>query len=77
MRRGGVLPEFLEVVVGADRRLHDVDHDVAAVDQYPFARLLALDADDRRAGLLQLVADMGARAFTCRFDSALAMMIES
>ena len=36
--------------------LHDVDDDVPAVDQHPLAGLLAFDADDRGAGLLELVA---------------------
>jgi len=35
-----------------------VDDDVAGVDQHPLARLLALDADDPGAGLLQPVADV-------------------
>ena len=58
----GVRPQLLEVVVGAHRGLHHVDDDVARVDEHPFAGLLAFDADDRRAGLLQLVADVAARA---------------
>jgi hypothetical protein len=37
-------------------RLHDVNDDVARVDQHPFAGLLALDPDDRRADLLQPLA---------------------
>ena len=44
--------------VRAHRRLHHVDDDVAGVDQHPLAGLLAFDADDRRAGLLELVADV-------------------
>jgi hypothetical protein len=35
--------------------MHD---DVAGIDEHPFAAVLAFDADDRRAGLLELVADM-------------------
>ena len=41
MKTRGRIPEFFEVVVGANRRLHDVNHDVAAIDQYPFAGVFA------------------------------------
>ena len=51
-------PELFEVVVRAHGGLHDMNDDLAGVDQHPFTRLLALDAEDRRAGLLQLVADV-------------------
>ena len=49
-------PQLFEVVVRTNRRLHDVDDDVAAIDQHPFAGLLAFDADDRGTGFLQPVA---------------------
>ena len=49
-------PELLEVVVLAHRGLHDVRDDVAGVHEDPVAGLLALDADDGRALLAQLVA---------------------
>ena len=55
-RVGAGVPQLFEVVVRAHRGLHDVDDDVAAVDEHPFAGLLAFDADDRGAGLLELVA---------------------
>jgi len=35
-----------------------VDDDVAGVDEHPLAAFLAFDADDRGAGLLQLVANV-------------------
>src|SRR5262245_48602548 len=44
-------PHFLEVVELAHRGMHDVHHDVAEVDQHPFAGLLSLDAVDARAEL--------------------------
>src|SRR4029453_11538643 len=43
--------------VRAHRRLHDVDDDVAGVDQHPLGGLLALDADDCRACGRELGAD--------------------
>src|SRR5262249_14581873 len=45
-------PHFLEVVKLPNRRVHDVDHHVAQVDQHPFAGLLPLDAVHARAELL-------------------------
>src|SRR6185503_5547195 len=47
-------PQLLQVVVAANRRVHDVHHDVAEVDQHPIAVALALDADDSRAHRLEL-----------------------
>src|SRR5689334_5674583 len=51
-------PQLLEVVVSADRGLHDVHDDVAGVDEDPLGRLLAFDAEDGGAGFLQLLADV-------------------
>src|SRR6266702_7285007 len=51
-------PELFEVVVSAHRRLHDVNHDVAGIDEHPVASLLAFDADDRRAAGLEAVSDV-------------------
>src|SRR6185369_13674449 len=48
-------PELFEIVVGPHRRLHDVHNDVAGIDQHPFARRLAFDADDRRTCRLQRI----------------------
>ena len=67
-------PQLLEVVVRAHGRLHDVDDDVAGIDQHPLAGL----ARPRRRGSSRRrpSACRGrgrASAFTCRFDSALAM----
>src|SRR5581483_3073382 len=48
-------PHLLEVVELAHRRMHDVHHDVAEVDEHPFAVSLALDAEDARAERLELL----------------------
>src|SRR5262249_42197358 len=42
LARGRRGPQLLELVVRADRRLHDMDDDVAAVDEHPLGVLLAL-----------------------------------
>ena len=42
----------------AHRRLHDVDDDIATIDQYPFAGLLAFNAVNPAAGFLDLVEDI-------------------
>src|SRR5690606_3841589 len=52
-------PDLLEVVVGADSRLHDVHDEVAEVDQHPFAGLLAFDREHVAARRLDLVAHAG------------------
>src|SRR5262245_58689564 len=44
-------PDLLEVVELAHRRMHDVHHHVAQVDEHPFAVRLALHAVDARAVL--------------------------
>src|SRR6266536_160874 len=56
--RPGRRPQLFEVVIRARGGLHDVDDDIAAVDQHPFAGLLALDTDDARARSLERIADM-------------------
>src|SRR5262245_31406489 len=48
-------PQLLEVVVLPDRRLHDVDDDVAEVDQNPLAGGLALGAVHLLAERLRLL----------------------
>src|SRR5512134_1375605 len=64
LRRSGLLPHFLaapdlfQVVEAANRRVHEVDDDLAEIDQHPLAALLALDAVDLAAALLHLVAHM-------------------
>src|SRR3990170_7556515 len=42
-------PDLFEVVELAHRRMHDVHHHVAQVDQHPFAARLAFHAVDARA----------------------------
>src|SRR6185503_12744822 len=42
-------PDFLEVVELAHRRMHDVHHHVAEIDQHPLAALFAFHAVDARA----------------------------
>jgi hypothetical protein len=54
-----VTPDLLEVVVGADGRLHDVRDRRAAVDDDPFAVLLALDARLGKARLAHRIAHAG------------------
>src|SRR6185503_948515 len=54
-RRG---PQLLQVVVLADSRLHDMNHDLPEVDQYPFARALAFDPVDAAAERLHLLLDV-------------------
>src|SRR5688572_9530171 len=39
-------PQLLQIVEVAHRGMHDVNDDVAQVDQHPFAAALALDAID-------------------------------
>src|SRR5262244_2270445 len=51
-------PQLFKVIVIADRRLHDMDHEVTEIHQYPFAGLLALDPEHAAAGLLHLVGDV-------------------
>ena len=51
-------PELFQVVVRAHRGLHDVHDQIAGVDEDPFRALLALDADDMGAALLELVANV-------------------
>ena len=58
-------PEFFEVVVGPDRRLHDVDDDVAEVDQHPLAGVFAFDRNHMAAMVPDLVPN------ACRKRSAL------
>src|SRR5471030_2207003 len=53
---GFIAPDFLEVVVLAQRRLEDMDDSVAAIDQHPLADLFAFGADDVAAQPLDLVA---------------------
>src|SRR5258708_4351446 len=48
-------PHFLEIVEAAHRRMHDVHHDLAQVDEHPFAARLPLDAVDAGAGFAHLV----------------------
>src|SRR4051812_22786585 len=48
-------PHLLEVVELPHRRMHDVHHHVAEIDEHPFARALALDAIDLQAALLDLL----------------------
>src|SRR5262245_24726814 len=57
-------PHLLEVIELAHRGMHDVNHDVAEVDQHPFAGLLALDAVHPRAELLDALL----HAVCKRFD---------
>src|SRR6187455_1197977 len=52
------VPQLLEVVVRAYSGLHHVDHDVAAVDEYPVARFLAFEADHLPAGFLHPVTNV-------------------
>src|SRR5689334_18678146 len=51
-------PQLLEVVVRTHGRLHHVHDDVAGVDEDPLADILAFDAEDRRTGFLEFVADV-------------------
>jgi hypothetical protein len=51
-------PQFFEPVIGPDRRLHDVHHRVAQIDQYPLAAFLALDRHYMAARCLHLVANV-------------------
>ncbi|MPN13049.1 hypothetical protein SDC9_160369 [bioreactor metagenome] len=54
----GHLPELLEVVVAAYRRLHDMDDQIADIDQHPFPGVLAFDRDDFAAGLAHLLLNV-------------------
>ena len=54
-----VAPELLEVVVLADRGLHDVDDGGAAVDDDPFAVVFAFGARRRLAGRFHRIANAG------------------
>ena len=60
-RPGGAGPASPATVpprfVAAHRRLHDMDDDIAEIDQHPFAVVFALDRDDLGAGLAHLVLD--------------------
>src|SRR4051794_893575 len=57
-------PDFFQVVEAAHRRMHDVHHDVAEIDEDPFAARLAFDAVDAPARLLDLLPDtIGERAY--------------
>src|SRR5580765_2174715 len=51
-------PELLEVVIFADRRLHDVDDDTAHVHQYPLSGLLPLAAEDFAPAASDLILDV-------------------
>ena len=55
----GAAPDFFEVVVSADGRLHDVHHGRAAVDNDPLAVVFALDAGLGKTGVAHLVAHAG------------------
>src|SRR5688500_4908338 len=48
---GLAAPDLLEIVEAAHRGMHDVDHDVAEIDQHPLPGRFALDAVDARAEL--------------------------
>src|SRR5260221_575500 len=48
-------PDFLQVVEASHRRMHDVHHHIAQVDQDPFAARSALDAVDALAEPLELL----------------------
>ncbi len=54
-----VTPEFFQVVIHAQLRLHDVDDGVATVDQHPFARFQPFHRNDMAAGVLDGIADRG------------------
>src|SRR4051812_6685175 len=51
-------PHFLEVVELAHRRMHDVHHDIAQVDQHPFAVAFTFNAVDACAVLADLFLDV-------------------
>src|SRR3954462_5770854 len=57
-------PHLFQVVEAAPRRMHDVPHHVAEIDEDPYAAGLALDAIDAPARLLDLLAHtIGERAY--------------
>src|SRR3954471_11659761 len=55
---GLAAPHFLEVIEVAHGRMHDMDDDIAEIDQHPFAVRLALHAVHARAVFTHLVLDV-------------------
>ena len=76
--RRGRSPELLQVVVRAHRRLHDVDDDVARRRPAPTRRSPRLRRRrSSRRSRFSLSRTWRASAFTCRWDSAVAMIMVS
>lgn len=55
--RFGVTPEALELVISPGGFGKDMDEEIAVIHQNPFGGIVALDADRKLAGLLQLLFD--------------------